>query len=73
MPELILRVLFDTNIYGQLAENVDSRQFISLLEKNNILVCGSVIVRKELRNIPKGHVIGKAKLRKLALNAYDAL
>ena len=43
------------------------------LQKSNAIVCGSAVVRQELRNIPKKDLIGNEKTRNLCLNLYDAL
>lgn len=69
------RILLDTNVYGKLVE--DTFIFPLLLDRkkrNDIIVYGTDIVRKELRAIPK-----KAKdkngqqIRLYALYVYDSL
>lgn len=73
MSAVPLRVLFDTNVYGLIVQNADSRQFVYLLKNRPVLVCGSTVVRKELRDISKKAVVGRSKLRSVALGVYDAL
>lgn len=70
------RVIFDTNIYGNVIEAGE----VSVIEKNieNVLVnYGSVIVRRELRGYEgKRTVFHEGKVRKfraLLLEAYDVL
>jgi len=67
-----IRCLLDTNIYGLLAENKKLLfNFEELLKKQNIIVYGADIIRKELRNTPKKIKLEKEKLRLLLLKIYD--
>ncbi len=63
-----LRILLDTNIYGNIFELDEAEEFIISVGKSDFIICGCNVIRKELRKIPK-----EMKLRKLALSAYDLL
>src|SRR3989344_6601412 len=67
------RILLDTNIYGFLADSPDRNWLFMGVKSHKVTVCGSAIIRQELRNIPKKAVLGNANLRKLCLELYDAL
>lgn len=41
--------------------------------KSNLLICGSKIIRKELRDTPEHVRIGRNKLRSAMINSYDQL
>ena len=71
--EAKLRVLFDTNVYGIIAKTATPNQFVSLIENKGAIVCGSTIIRFELRKISKDASTGGLKLRKIVLGIYDAL
>ncbi|HZX20519.1 MAG TPA: hypothetical protein VFF13_05890 [archaeon] len=71
--EAKLRVLFDTNVYGLVAKTATPHQFVSLVESKGAIVCGSTIIRSEIRKISKDASIGGLKLRKIVLGIYDAL
>ena len=66
--EKSLRVLLDTNVYGNIFDIGDPEEFLVSVEKSDLIICGCDVIRKELRKIPK-----EQKLRKLALSAYDLL
>ena len=68
-----LRVLFDTNIYGFMSENPNSKEFIKAIIDSKIIVYGSIIIRNELRNIPKEKIVAEKNLRNVALGFYDTL
>ncbi|AJF60456.1 MAG: hypothetical protein QT03_C0001G0970 [archaeon GW2011_AR10] len=72
MAEEFLRVLLDTNIYGLICELSDARKTVFQIAEHST-VCGSRVVRQELRNIPKKVIRGRAKLRNQALEFYDVL
>ncbi|HLC79487.1 MAG TPA: hypothetical protein VJG83_03570 [archaeon] len=65
--------MLDTNVYGSLVEIPERTWLIEGLRRNNSIVCGSVVIRQELRNIPKKKLVGNEKTRNLCLNLYDAL
>lgn len=65
--------MFDTNVYGLLAELPDVEEFLLRIAYSGIMVCGSKVVRKELRDIPLGKTVDGKNLRSLALSMYDTL
>ncbi len=67
------RVLLDTNIYGSLVWIPDRGWLLEGLLERGIIVCGSAVVRLELRNIPKKDLVGNEKTRNLCLGLYDGL
>ena len=70
----MLRVIFDTNIYGMLIleDKLDSvRKKIS--KDSNFVIYGFKPVRKELRETPKKEKLGRLSKRNLLLNLYDEL
>ncbi len=70
----MLRVIFDTNIYGLLIkeQKVDIvRQ--KIVEDKDFVVYGFKPIRKELRDTPKHERLGKLKKRNLLLSLYDEL
>jgi hypothetical protein len=70
----MLRVIFDTNIYGKLIEEHDFEQITTKIkEDNNFKVYGFQVIRKELRNTPKTSKLGKFSKRNLLLNLYDGI
>ena len=66
--------LLDTNIYGKIIEKLDVDFVLSNLPKPNLTVYGSDVIRKELRDTPKGKIIvaknKRVKIRLLLLNLY---
>lgn len=65
------RILLDTNVYGKIMDLPNSLEFASMINKSQFTVCGSTVIREELRDIPKKKIIKNVKLRKLALEIYD--
>ncbi len=68
------RILFDTSVYGKLAE--DDSLFILLLEKKkhiNVVFYGCSIIRNELRATPKNIKELNQSLRIHLLYLYDSL
>ncbi|MDO8537776.1 MAG: hypothetical protein Q7S21_02725 [archaeon] len=73
MHEKKFRVLFDTNIYGTIAEE-NLYPLADKIEKTeNIIVYGFTIIRKELRNTPKKLMVSGENFRNLILEQYDYL
>lgn len=69
----MLRVIFDTNVYGHLAVESDSFQLEKkLLESRLFLIYGYRPIRKELRNLPLQTIKSK-RFRMLLLNLYDRI
>jgi len=69
----MLKVLFDTNIYGSLAEEQDREEIEKRIkEEKDFIVYNFPLIRTEIRSIPK---ITKAsrKARILLLNMYDRI
>ncbi|MFH1455551.1 MAG: hypothetical protein ABIF40_01225 [archaeon] len=70
----MLRVIFDTNIYGLLIKEKD---LYSIQKKicadKEFIIYGYKPIRKELRNTNKIKRQGKLKTRNLLLNLYDEL
>ncbi|HLC92686.1 MAG TPA: hypothetical protein VJH23_03190 [archaeon] len=67
------RILLDTNVYGQLVEKADTAWLFDGVKRHGVIVCGSAIIRQELRDIPKKVRKGNAGFRKLCLELYDTL
>ncbi|MBI2660459.1 hypothetical protein HYX07_04825 [Candidatus Woesearchaeota archaeon] len=69
------RELLDSNIYGKIVEKMEMDFVLNNLPKSNIIVYGSDVIRKELRDTPKEKIMitenKKAKIRILLLNIYD--
>ena len=69
------RELLDSNIYGKIIENMEVDLILNNLPKSGIIVYGSEIIRKELRNTPKEKIMvtenKRIKIRLLLLNIYD--
>ncbi len=68
-----LRVLLDTNVYGLIVKEESPLGFVSLVKNRPVVVCGSTVIRQELRDISKKAMFGKSKLRSVLLGAYDSL
>ncbi len=67
----MLRVLFDTNIYGDLLEEPDAEQIEEKIRlEKDFIVYDFPPIRKEIRNIPKVTRASR-KARILLLNMYD--
>ena len=69
------KVILDTNIYGRVLELKDYEFVLS--QKSKVMVYGSVVIRKELRETDAGAMIDyeerQRKLRILLLTLYDSL
>ena len=68
-----LRVVFDTNIYGLIAEEATPELFSKIEASENIIIYGLNIVRKELRDTPKTVLKNGRNFRNLLLTYYDKL
>ena len=69
----MIRVLFDTNIYGNLLREPDAKQIEeSIRKEKDFIVYNFPLIRQEIRNIPK---VSKAsrKTRILLLQMYDCI
>jgi len=70
----MLRVIFDTNIYGKLIEEEKFENILTKIkEDKNFKVYGFQAIRKELRDTPKDNKLGRLNRRNLLLNLYDKL
>ncbi|MDI6737236.1 MAG: hypothetical protein QME12_01845 [Nanoarchaeota archaeon] len=70
----MLRVIFDTNIYGRLIEEPKSSEIISKIRVDDeFKVYGFHPIRQELRDTPKNSKLGKIGKRNLLLGVYDTL
>ncbi|MBI3035489.1 hypothetical protein HYY71_04140, partial [Candidatus Woesearchaeota archaeon] len=69
------RELLDSNIYGKIVEKMEMDFVLNNLPKSNIIIYGSDVIRKELRDTPKEKIMitenKKTKIRILLLNIYD--
>lgn len=69
------RVILDTNIYGKIIEKREVDFILSNLQKGSIIIYGSDVIRKELRDTSKEKIMleqnKKIKIRLLLLNIYD--
>src|SRR3989338_4508710 len=69
------RELLDSNIYGKIIEKMDADLVLNNLPKSGIVIYGSEIIRKELRDAPKEKIMvaenKKIKIRLLLLSIYD--
>ena len=68
-----LRVMFDTNIYGFIAKEDNPQEFLEKIATSNIIVCGSKIVKSELKKIPLMKNKKARKLRNDVLRYYNVL
>lgn len=68
-----VRVLFDTNIYGLIAKENDPERLLEGIGTSKAMICGSKIVRKELRNIPIDKSRDARQLRSDVLKYYRLL
>ena len=71
--ESFLRVLFDTNIYGLIAKEAKPDEILARIANSKIIVCGSKVVRNELRKIPLKKNEKARKLRNDVLKYYGLL
>ena len=70
----MLRVIFDTNIYGKLIEEKKIEEVSNKIKNDkNFIVYGFKPIRKELRDTPKINKLGKLSRRNLLLSLYDDL
>ena len=69
----VLRIMLDTNVYGLIIEKEDPEEMIVKIAGSGLLICGSTVIRAELRDTPKAKVSGKRKLRLRLLSSYDSL
>ena len=69
------RAILDTNIYGKIIEKMDIDFVLDNLQKSSIIIYGSDVIRKELRDTPKEKIMitenKKIKIRLLLLTVYD--
>ena len=69
----MLRVIFDTNIYGKLLEEPDTEEIEKRInEEKDFVVYSFPLIRKELRNIPKTTKASR-RARNLLLSMYDRI
>lgn len=70
----MLRVIFDTNIYGKLVEENNFRDIATqIAEDKDFKIYGFQPIRKELRDTPKSAKLGKFNKRNLMLSLYDGI
>src|SRR3989344_7194853 len=70
----MLRILFDTNIYGKLIEEEKANEIRQrILEDKEFVIYGFKLVRKELRDTPKTEKLRNLSKRNLLLSLYDEL
>jgi len=69
----LIRVLFDTNIYGFIAKEEDPEKLVIQIVDSRVMVCGSKVVRRELRKIPLRKNEDSRKLRSNVLSYYAVL
>lgn len=69
----MLRVIFDTNIYGHLVKEPDWRNIEEKIkEDKDFIVYNYPLIRKEIRNIPTDNKLSK-RARVLLLSLYDSI
>lgn len=70
----MLRVIFDTNIYGKIIEEDHFDQIAERIRTDdNFKVYGFQPIRRELRDTPRSSKLGKLGKRNLLLGLYDVL
>ncbi len=69
----MLRVIFDTSIYGLLVLEAEKELIKNITTDNEFKVYGYKPIRKELKNTPKHLKLGKLKTRSLLLSLYDEI
>ena len=70
----MLRIIFDTNIYGKIADEKDFETIATKIKiDSDFKVYGFELIRKELRDIPKTEKLGRLSKRNLLLNLYDGI
>ncbi|MBI2579321.1 MAG: PIN domain-containing protein [Candidatus Aenigmarchaeota archaeon] len=68
------RIILDTNIYGRIIERNEENEIKELIEKRqDIVIYGFDIVRKELRNVSKTVRYEKKLIRLMLLGLYDKI
>lgn len=71
------RVILDTNIYEFALKEIDKEMLYGLVKRKIIMIYGSEVIRKELRDIPKERYVRVGdklnKLRNALLSLYDLL
>ncbi len=60
------RILLDTNIYEFILKEIDREVLHNLVETGKIAIYGNDIVRKELRDLPRGRCT-KKEIRRSAV------
>ncbi|MFH1916234.1 MAG: hypothetical protein ABIJ21_03140 [Nanoarchaeota archaeon] len=69
----MLRVIFDTNIYGLLLIEKDAEEIIKRInEEKDFIVYGYGLIRKEIKDIPKVTKLSK-RVRVQLLSLYDKI
>lgn len=66
------RLLLDTNIYGILFTDSGNAWIPASIREKDFVVCGSSVIREELRDISKAAKVKNEKLRKLTFVLYDS-
>ncbi len=70
----MLRVIFDTNIYGKLIEEDNFGEVATKIKTDvEFKIYGFQQIRRELRDTPKASKLGRLSKRNLLLNLYDGL
>lgn len=70
----MLRVIFDTNIYGRLVDENNFEEIATKIRNDkDFKVYGFQLIRKELRDIPKSSKLRELSRRNLLLNLYDGI
>ncbi len=67
------RLLFDTSVYGKLLEDKEFKNYVARYTPYPLMICGSEIIRKELRNISKEAKFEGRSKQILLLELYDML
>ena len=71
--EIMLRVLFDTNIYGLLIKEEDTEKIVQKIkDEKDFIVYGYRSIRRELQNIPKISKLSR-RTRVQLLTLYDKI
>lgn len=69
----MLRVIFDTNIYGILIERKEERLIEKIRNDRSLKVLGYKPIKDELREIPKKEKLGTLSKRNLIINVYQEI
>lgn len=70
----MLRVIFDTNVYGLLVMEINIGKIqVQIANDKDFIIYGAKIIRDELRETPGSARLGKLKIRNLLLNLYDRI